>query len=78
MRCLACAAAAPGVRATVKSGGHSFAGYSTIAAPGFVISTALMKQVRVERKTFNGSRSICESSAKLRKFVFPMFQQKIR
>ena len=38
MRCLACAARA-GVRATVKSGGHSFAGYSTIAAPGMLATS---------------------------------------
>lgn len=45
LRCMACAART-GVRVAIKSGGHSFAGYSTIAAPGFVVSTQLLNQVR--------------------------------
>ena len=34
-----------GLRVAVKSGGHSFAGYSTIPSPGFMINLLRMKQV---------------------------------
>eukprot|EP00300_Choanocystis_sp_HF-7_P043164 c9767_g1_i1.p1 GENE.c9767_g1_i1~~c9767_g1_i1.p1 ORF type:complete len:480 (+),score=89.51 c9767_g1_i1:31-1470(+) len=43
-RCLACATR-QSIPISVKAGGHSFAGYSTINSPGFVISLTLMRNV---------------------------------
>ena len=43
-RALACAVRNQ-LRVAVKSGGHSFAGYSTIPSPGFMINLLYMKQV---------------------------------
>jgi hypothetical protein len=34
-----------GLRVAVKAGGHSFAGYSTVASPGFMINLLLMKNI---------------------------------
>lgn len=49
-RALACAVRRQ-LRVAVKAGGHSFAGYSTVSAPGFVINLQLMKQVSWDNDT---------------------------
>jgi hypothetical protein len=45
---LACASS-QGLRVSVKSGGHSFAGYSRVAAPGFMISLQSMTSVSLDQ-----------------------------
>lgn len=44
---LSCAAL-HGLQVSIKSGGHSFAGYSRVAAPGFMISLERMTSVQID------------------------------
>jgi len=69
---LSCASSA-GLRVAVKGGGHSFAGYSRVAAPGFVVSLERMTDVTLDEQPAGGGVRVTVRGAARWEHVYSAF-----